>query len=53
MKLENPYKITNCARCGGRHTDIWFWKFTRKASEYTHWAMCPKTNQPILMRFTK
>lgn len=53
MKLKNPYKITNCARCGGTHPEVYFWKFARPPKSHSHWAICPKTHQPILMRFTK
>lgn len=45
--------IKNCARCGGNH-ELEFTKLDGDPIEtpegdYTHWAMCPATSQPILM----
>jgi hypothetical protein len=50
--------LNNCARCGGNHSDIEFREFTNHFSPdggavYTHWAMCPTLNEPILMRFAE
>lgn len=48
-----PIHIKRCARCDGEHE----LEFTEMSGDpirtpdgtYTHWAMCPTTNQPILM----
>lgn len=51
-------QIKNCARCGEDHDLVEFSKFkkpipehvsVRKMKMWTHWAMCPKTNEPILL----
>ena len=46
--------ITGCARCDGEgHADLEWYEFTRPVKvegwKYTHWAMCPTVNEPILM----
>ena len=44
--------VQNCARCGKDHEHILFVPFARPAgenSEWTHWATCPVTSEPILM----
>jgi hypothetical protein len=49
--------IYGCARCDGEgHNNIVFCRFDRPAGtngEYTHWATCPTTGEPILMKFVK
>lgn len=48
--------IDNCARCGDDHADVVFKKLRRPIEDadgntlYTHWAPCPYTCEPILMR---
>lgn len=44
-------EINNCARCGGSHRVV-FKKLARPMTEsrHTHWALCPVTDEPILMR---
>lgn len=42
--------VIRCARCGGNHESILFTVLGgQKVEGVTHWAMCPKLNQPILM----
>lgn len=46
-----------CARCDGDgHEHITFQPFTRPmvvdAWTFTHWAMCPTVNEPILLTST-
>ena len=48
MKKSIKTNLSNCARCGKSHKDIEFLKFKKKADDYTHWAMCPNTDEPIL-----
>lgn len=48
--------VNGCARCGTGHKEIGFRRFTNPllapgAAAMTHWAPCPKTGEPILMRF--
>lgn len=59
MAVMRPKKIkttvVKCARCGGNHRDMQFSSFTRPIESdmeelWTHWVMCPDTNEPILMR---
>lgn len=44
-----------CARCEANHMNLTFQTFRIPVHEdgclFTHWAMCPTTQEPILMRF--
>lgn len=60
MSDEITIDQRGCARCDGDgHPGITFKRLTRpielepgvKAYTLTHWAMCPTTGEPILMRF--
>ena len=52
-------KLVGCARCGGHHEGLTAkpfempmdWMSTEKNDRYrfTHWTMCPVTNEPILV----
>lgn len=47
------HRIIDCARCGGRHRSIVFRRFTRplqREKRWTHWALCPRNGEPILMK---
>jgi hypothetical protein len=44
--------IKNCARCGGMHANVLFKSFTRPPDKYSYFAICPTTQEPILMVFT-
>lgn len=44
--------VTNCARCGEIHT-LEFVAFTTPPPDATHWALCPRTQEPILMTATR
>jgi hypothetical protein len=45
--------VSNCARCGGTHEHLNFRKLSGEPiGEYTHWAMCPKTGEPIALLIT-
>jgi len=41
--------IARCARCGQNHKNLIFKRFESPPDEWTHWALCPKTGEPILM----
>jgi hypothetical protein len=50
--------VMACARCGEDHKELEFVKFKRsviviieRAGKriFTDWAMCPKTNEPVIM----
>ena len=47
--------VFNCARCGKNHDTLDFQPFMRPVMknetevDATHWAMCPTTQQPILL----
>jgi hypothetical protein len=51
--------VRRCARCAGDHDDVTFLPFTKPnvvgstGITYTHFAMCPTTNEPILLRFVQ
>lgn len=40
--------VSDCPRCEGDHGSLSFQPFTA-SDEYTHWAACPKTGEPILV----
>jgi hypothetical protein len=44
--------LTNCARCGKTHAELTFRELARPCEEWTHWAPCPHTHEPILMALT-
>ncbi len=42
----------DCARCGGEHS-LTYRSFKNKPIEgYDKWAMCPVTNDPVLIKIT-
>jgi hypothetical protein len=44
-------KVVNCARCGLIHDAVKFVPFgANSPPNYTHWATCPVSRCPILMR---
>jgi hypothetical protein len=56
MEPENFVDIFKCARCGGDHLNlrrVRFLQFHEKSMMfYTHFAICPATNQPILIFYS-
>lgn len=54
MNDEITFTFEGCARCHGEgHQDLLFQKFLHPievgAYTFTHWAICPVTNEPILL----
>ncbi len=44
-------EIKNCSRCGGIHNELIRQSFSgEKNPHYTHFAICPTTNEPILIK---
>jgi hypothetical protein len=43
------HKLCGCSRCGKVHINIEFTHLKRVAGDWTHWAMCPVTKEPILL----
>lgn len=51
------FKLENCARCGGIHENLVAKPFERPVELefgtdtiiYSHWTMCPATQDPILV----
>jgi hypothetical protein len=45
--------IKNCARCGHDHPGLLFRQLKRVGqalgSEWSHWASCPETGEPIML----
>ncbi len=46
--------VANCARCGAEH-HVGFTEFRRPMvygdnTQWTHWGICPNTNEPIMLR---
>jgi hypothetical protein len=46
MKIDITGK---CSRCGQPHYQLEFKSFIAPQKRYTHWAICPATEEPILM----
>lgn len=55
MKNEFNIGVSGCARCGGNHEDLVAKPFTKPVYDNehllsaTHFAMCPTTEEPILV----
>jgi hypothetical protein len=49
-RIEVPDKlhIEDCPRCGKAHT-IQLHQLKRPSGPFTHWATCPKTNEPLFI----
>lgn len=47
-KFEAP--VGYCARCKGNHHLIVFTKLTHPLGDYSHWALCPATDEPIMLK---
>jgi len=45
--------VVKCARCGQDHAQLRFERLLNPPSDISHWAACPVTGQPILLRFTE
>lgn len=41
-------KLEACPRCQGVHEGVTFKPF-KEADEFTHWAFCPQTSEPVLL----
>lgn len=41
--------LTRCARCGQEHVDLVFQPLTQPQEEWSHWAPCPATQEPIML----
>ena len=45
--------IIHCERCSQDHVDLEFQRLTRpmiNGETWTHWAPCPTTGEPIMLR---
>ena len=45
--------IGKCARCGKDHEHLLFVPVLCPAKEWTHWASCPVTSEPILKKIVE
>lgn len=45
--------VRGCARCGGEHLRLEFLPFHRPVGLDTHWAPCPQTEEPVLLRVVR
>lgn len=43
--------VKECARCGNEHLGLTASPFVRSPKDWTHFATCPESHQPILVRF--
>lgn len=53
MKARGPTirvsRLERCARCGRTHKDVDFVPLRRPVGRLTHWAVCPRVLEPILL----
>lgn len=42
--------FTECPRCGQKHNLVLCVPFERPAGVFTHWGMCPVTNEPVIIK---
>jgi len=47
MKIFN---LKNCARCGENHGMLTAKPFKKAIDDYTYWAKCPTSGDPILIK---
>lgn len=47
---ESTMECTECVRCGGHHPDLAVWPLANPVDGYRHYARCPATDQPIIVR---
>jgi hypothetical protein len=40
--------VLKCPRCGKKHGMMEFSRLRRPAKDYSWWASCPKTGEPLL-----
>lgn len=60
MMNDLNVSITNCARCGENHPNLFFKAFlypiidecNGEETIWTHWVKCPKSGDPVLFRVT-
>ena len=52
-EATSVFKVEGCARCGETHENLIFERLESPVRNLTHWAECPNTGQPILMRMTE
>lgn len=48
MKTDLYLDIVKCSRCNGDHKHLKFKQFKNCVSQFTHWALCPTTEEPML-----
>lgn len=41
--------VVSCQRCGKDHPDMKFKELLNPADKWTHFGMCPGTDQPVLL----
>ena len=54
MTIHNQRWTGKCPRCGERHENLHFEPLKKPVitdlkDKYTHWALCPKTGEPIIL----
>ena len=52
VPLGMAVDVKACARCGEDHKALVFLAFDEPVDEFTHWALCPKGGQPVLLQIT-
>lgn len=51
LKARKIGSIKDCARCGGSHESLVAKEFHYPFRDMTHWATCPNSGDPILVKF--
>lgn len=55
LKWKPPvlFDIQGCARCGGNHVQLAFHFLIRPATDFSAYANCPYTGEPVVMHIEK
>lgn len=55
--LKTLDRMENCARCGESHLKLPMFRFGRPVvagtTTFTHWCLCPKTKEPVVLKVDK
>jgi len=46
---EVALELSSCPRCGQDHGRVAFRHLERSNPSHTHWAICPKTGEPVML----
>jgi hypothetical protein len=53
MKQFVKFTVDKCTRFGKKHFDVMFELLRNPPPEFDYWALCPLTQQPMLLKLPK